>query len=130
MECANLIRMGHISIKPIPKPNGQIGTSMRNSKVPQQGAPLSAMLFVIYFDCLMTDYKMKFLMTSATLPKPHTANRAKVNKNGLQTCGAKYESKTKTPFDNNELLDYNQTNVGRHLYADDVTPKIRCMGEI
>ena len=51
------LRMGHIGNKLRPKYKGNKGTYMYNNKGVSQGSPISAMLFIIYFDSLIENMK-------------------------------------------------------------------------
>ena len=55
-DCIRLIRMGHTDSQLRPKYKGAIGTSTHNNRGVFQGSPISAMLFIIYFDSMMKDY--------------------------------------------------------------------------
>ena len=55
-DCIRLIRMGHTENQLRPKYKGAIGTRTHNNRGASQGSPLSAMLFIIYFDRMMEGY--------------------------------------------------------------------------
>ena len=55
-DCIRLIRMGHTNNQLCPKYKGAIGASTHNNRGVFQGSPPSAMLFITYFDSMMSDY--------------------------------------------------------------------------
>ena len=58
---------------------------MRNNNGVSQGRPPGAMLFIIYFDSMMTDYNDVPLIKYATPPKPYTSDHLIANANELNT---------------------------------------------
>ena len=57
------IRSGHLGNKLYPKYKGTVGAQVYNDKWVFQGSPISAILFIIYFDRLLGNIKSNYGMT-------------------------------------------------------------------
>ena len=100
---------------------------MRSNKVVFRDIHLGAMLFIIYFDRMATDYNNNelpgnFRRSTETIHfESFGSERTWIGHLWFET---RTQNKLKPRFNHTDLQCYRKTNIDRQLYADDVAIKI------
>ena len=132
-ELIKQIRSGHKGNKLCPKYKGVLGPQMYNNKGVFQGSPISAMLFIIYFDHLIGQYEKQLSQQYKIQRPPLTIRNEQAE---YKWCWQKEVARYRMPGDrkirNPALQEHWVTTIPNdtHVFADDLTIKTTGAHEI